>query len=143
MLTFFRYKIIKERLSFVPDISLSPSISAFCSVFSVFSTKSPAVPLHFMESRERCFLPVLLYTGPASPLRKAGAGRHCSALIACQYTHRSEKSQPGKDEKATKRRSNPGPANSHTESALAPKTSNQMKNHRKHTLNPLISLYSF
>lgn len=98
-----------------------------------------------MESRERCFLPMLLYigTGPAglegcggggTPLLsgKAGAWRKCCTLIVCQNTHRSEKRQLGRKERGPKGarrgpKSNPCPFNSHTNSAQAHRTPPQMK----------------
>lgn len=66
LVNLFQYKIIKEGLSFVPDIILPLRLVGCCCFFCLFRVlhKVSAVPPHFMESRERCFLPVLLCTGP-------------------------------------------------------------------------------
>lgn len=85
----------KRKVTFTPRY-LFPLRFSFFRVLP----KASAVPLRFMESRERCFLPVLLCAGPgaaglgvggghASPLRKEGAWRDHSTLIACQNIHRS------------------------------------------------------
>lgn len=104
----FQYKIIKEGLSFVPDISFPLRLVGFffflsfpCSPQGLCSSSAfhgiqgtllpPSVAVHWSRT---CWS-----GGHASPLRKAGAWRHCSTLIACQNTHRSEKRQVGKDEK--------------------------------------------
>lgn len=57
------YKVIKGRLSFVPDTSFPLDLCFFFSLFRVLPEVS-AVPPRFMESRERCFLPVLVCAGP-------------------------------------------------------------------------------
>lgn len=59
-----QYKVIKERLSFVPDTSFPCSyFFFFLPLFRVLPEVSAVLP-RFMESRERCFLPLLVCTGP-------------------------------------------------------------------------------
>lgn len=90
----WHYKAIKERLLLLPDTSFP-----FVFLFSVCSLR----PLQFLcvswnpgnvaSSQCCCVLDqellVLEWGGHASPLRKEGAWRDHSTLIACQNIHRS------------------------------------------------------
>lgn len=90
----WHYKAIKERLLLLPDNSFP-----FVFLFSVCSLR----PLQFLcvswnpgnvaSSQCCCVLDqellVLEWGGHASPLRKEGAWRDHSTLIACQNIHRS------------------------------------------------------
>lgn len=132
----WQYKVIKERLSFVPDTSfpLDLSFSFLCSTFSlrflqflsfhgIQGTMLPhSVCVHWSGT---CWS-----GGHASPLRKAGAWRDRSPLIACQNTHRSEKRRLGergreKGPRVTQRepKGKSGPVNSHIDTTLAHKSS--------------------
>lgn len=116
----------KRKVTFTPRY-LFPLRFSFFRVLP----KASAVPLRFMESRERCFLPVLLCAGPgaaglgvggghASPLRKEGAWRDHSTLIACQNIHRSGGKKDREWLKEPKGYS--GPVNSHKDSTFTHKS---------------------
>lgn len=104
-----QFKAIKEKLSFVPDTSFPLRFCTFFPPSSVFSLRS----LQFLRvswnpgnaASSQCWCALVqdpLVWGHASALRKAGAWRDHSTLIACQNTHRSEKRRLGKEEKGTK-----------------------------------------
>lgn len=113
----WQYKVIKRRLSFVPDNLFSSLICSCWFFFSLFHVLPEvfAVPLRFMESRERCFLPVLVCTGPG-PAGLGGArlssqeGRRLARPLHSdslpEYTQIREEATGKKgEEKGTKSRS--------------------------------------
>lgn len=124
----FQYKIIKEGLSFVPDISFPLRLVGFC-FFCLFRVlhKVSAVPPHFMESRERALVQDLLIWGArlsSQESRRLATLLHSDSLP--EYTQIREEAT-GERRKGTKRcskraESNPGPVNSHSDSSLAHKT---------------------
>ena len=101
------YKVIKESLSFVP----APSFPFDCS-FCFFSFPCAPGGLHSSSAfhgiqgnaaSSQCWCALvqdpMVWGGHASPLRKAGAWRDPSTLIACQNTQRSQRRRLGEKQK--------------------------------------------
>lgn len=121
-------------------MSQIPLPSSIVSLFRVFPEVSP-VPLHFMESRERCFLPVLVYAGPGptglrgTPLLsgKQALTRPLYSDSLPEYTQIRQETTGKKGEEKGPRvaqrgpKGDSGPVNSHTDMSFAHKSEIQMK----------------